>query len=384
MSRPSGTSATPGSTTPTGRRLVDLDDHPLHVLGYSEAVVGRLSRGRAAGASSVLDSRAAGPDPGAHLVLGATLGLLPRRSSSARDSRRRRSTTSASTRPTTTTAASPMPRPSFRETTEDEILVSTYTCHPGLANDGVSGMVVAALLVEVPAPRDVAPHGPPAARAGHDRCDRLACRKRGSPTDAPRAGVVVSCLGDRGPLIAKHSRRGDSTIDRAAALVVTEAGGIRATVPRRGAPTNGSSARRDSTFPSSLSRGPRTATSPSITPPQTTSRCSTRRRSPGRSRRSPAIIDVVDRDDRLVNLCRRANRGSASAGSIRRSAAGAAGADEALVPAFLWVLNLSDGRHSLLEIADRSALPFCSPVRGRRDPCSPRACSRSSTRMSAS
>jgi aminopeptidase-like protein len=28
--------------------------------------------------------------------------------------------------------------------------------------------------------------------------------------------------------------------------------------------------------------------------------------------------------------------------------------------ALLWVLNLSDGRHSLLDIAERSGLPFAS------------------------
>jgi len=28
------------------------------------------------------------------------------------------------------------------------------------------------------------------------------------------------------------------------------------------------------------------------------------------------------------------------------------------IPARLWVLNLSDGEHSLLDLADRSGLPF--------------------------
>jgi winged helix-turn-helix len=34
--------------------------------------------------------------------------------------------------------------------------------------------------------------------------------------------------------------------------------------------------------------------------------------------------------------------------------------------ALLWVLNFSDGRHSLLDIAERAALPF-STIRGAAD-----------------
>jgi aminopeptidase-like protein len=36
-------------------------------------------------------------------------------------------------------------------------------------------------------------------------------------------------------------------------------------------------------------------------------------------------------------------------------------------PALLWVLNLSDGRHSLLDIAERAGLGF-QPVRQARHP----------------
>ena len=34
--------------------------------------------------------------------------------------------------------------------------------------------------------------------------------------------------------------------------------------------------------------------------------------------------------------------------------------------ALLWVLNLSDGQHSLLDIAERSALPFTTLLQAAR------------------
>lgn len=98
-----------------------------------------------------------------------------------------------------------------------EVLISTYTCHPSLANNELSGPLVAAFLYRrlaaierrrltyrfVWLPETI---GSLAylARFGEHFRRRLV------------AGYVASCIGDRGPLTFKRSRRGDTAADRAA------------------------------------------------------------------------------------------------------------------------------------------------------------------------
>jgi aminopeptidase-like protein len=67
-------------------------------------------------------------------------------------------------------------------------------------------------------------------------------------------------------------------------------------------------------------------------------------------------LDILERDRRLVNL---RPKGEPQLG--RRGLYGAIGGDRDAWTqnmAMLWTLNLSDGRHSLLEIAERASLPF--------------------------
>ena len=69
------------------------------------------------------------------------------------------------------------------------------------------------------------------------------------------------------------------------------------------------------------------------------------------------IIDVLDGNQRYVNL---EPYGEPQLGSrgLYRATGGTHIADLQL--ALLWVLNLSDGRHSLLDIAETSRMPFAS------------------------
>src|SRR5258707_1798735 len=108
-------------------------------------------------------------------------------------------------------------------TTTDEILISVHSCHPSLANDNLSGMAVGAFLAKHLAdqPRKhtlrflfipgtigsitwLAEHESDARRIRH--------------------GLVLSCLGDRGHLTYKRSRRGAAAVDRPAAQVLALAG----------------------------------------------------------------------------------------------------------------------------------------------------------------
>lgn len=100
-----------------------------------------------------------------------------------------------------------------------EVLVTTHTCHPSLANDNLSGIAVA---TEVARQLAAVAHrftyrflfipgtiGAITWLATHsDVVERIHC------------GLVLTGLGDAGGFTYKRSRRGDTVMDRAAALVV--------------------------------------------------------------------------------------------------------------------------------------------------------------------
>lgn len=98
--------------------------------------------------------------------------------------------------------------------TTDEILISCHSCHPSLCNDNLSGLVLSTFL----------------ARQLQSATHRYSYRflfipgTIGSITwlalheeqvDLIKHGLVVACVGDSGALTYKRSRRGDAEIDRA-------------------------------------------------------------------------------------------------------------------------------------------------------------------------
>ena len=98
-------------------------------------------------------------------------------------------------------------------TSEEEVFVSAHTCHPSLANDNLSGLVVSALLARHLATRErrytwrflfaPATIGPIAwAATNRDVLPRI------------RHGLVLSLLGDPHPFTYKLSRDGELPIDR--------------------------------------------------------------------------------------------------------------------------------------------------------------------------
>jgi aminopeptidase-like protein len=105
----------------------------------------------------------------------------------------------------------------------DEVLLSTHCCHPSLANDNLSGMVLSATLARLIA--GMSPRytyrflfvpgtiGSIAWLALNEaRARRIA------------HGLVVACVGDAGKLTYKRSRRGDAEIDRATIQVLAHGG----------------------------------------------------------------------------------------------------------------------------------------------------------------
>jgi aminopeptidase-like protein len=69
------------------------------------------------------------------------------------------------------------------------------------------------------------------------------------------------------------------------------------------------------------------------------------------------VLETLERNARFANLSPKGEPQLGKRG-LYRSVGGGSSREAAL----LWVLNLSDGRHDLLAIAERSGLPFDAVV----------------------
>jgi aminopeptidase-like protein len=337
----------------SGRRIVDARDHPLHILGYSAAV----------------ETRITGRELQEHLwSLPERPELIPARTSywerrwgfcladTVRRTIRDDELYDVHIEATHDEAGSM----TYGEgvvagRTDDELLLSTYVCHPGLANDGVSGIVAVALLGRY-APARTLHHSVRLlfAPATIGAIAWLALNEK--HLDRIKGGAVVSCVGDSGPLHVKRSRRGDTAIDRAGVLLAQELGGaVRPFEPW------GTDERQFDSPGYDLPIIAVTRTPHGEFPEHHTSADDLAFLDPTALAESvhalARILDAVDRDRRLVNLLPKGEPRLGERGLYPTLSAGVPGA-ERFVQALLWVLSLSDGRHSLLDVAERSGIPF--------------------------
>jgi aminopeptidase-like protein len=236
----------------------------------------------------------------------------------------------------------------------DEILISVHSCHPSLANDNLSGMAVATYLARLLAagarhhtfrflfiPGTI---GSITWLAGHE-----------PETKRIRHGLVLSCLGDAGPSTYKRSRRGDTLVDRAAAHVLRQGGAhtLLDFVPY------GYDERQYCSPGFDLPVGCLTRTPNGRFPEYHTSADNLDFVRPEALEDSLEkclrIVEILERDGAYLNLSPKCEPQLGRRGLYR-----ATGGRE--LPGFemalLWVLNLSDGRHSLLDIAERAGVPF--------------------------
>jgi aminopeptidase-like protein len=239
--------------------------------------------------------------------------------------------------------------------TAEEVLVSTHTCHPSLANDNCSGIAVATWLA--------------ATLAGVDH--RYTYRFVFAPgtigsivwlsrneerVGLVRHGLVLSNLGDRGDFTYKRSRRGDADVDRAAATVLRQHPGstLHDFTPY------GYDERQYCSPGFDLPVGSLSRTSWGQYREYHTSADDLSFVTPdaleGSLRVCLELFDALERDDRYVNTSPKGEPQLGRRGLY--SALGGAPHDRDRELALLWVLNLSDGEHSLLDIADRSGLGF--------------------------
>lgn len=242
--------------------------------------------------------------------------------------------------------------------TNDEILISTHTCHPSLCNDNLSGVALAVFLAE---------HLQSCQRRYSYRflfvpgtigaITWLAKNEETIPRI--RHGLVLTGVGDSGSLHYKKSRDGRVEIDRAVAHVLQHSGqphqllefspygyderqfcspGINLPVGRLTRTPHGTFAEYhtsaddlDFIHASKLGEAFTTCLD---------------------------VFSLLENNRTFVNLNPKCEPQLGKRG-LYRAIGGQAGSEESEM-AMLWVLNLSDGSNSLLDIAERSDIRFAT------------------------
>jgi aminopeptidase-like protein len=240
---------------------------------------------------------------------------------------------------------------------EEEVLLSTYVCHPSLANDNVSGIALLAALGAHLVERRL--HRTHRLLFSPGTLGPLAWLSRNlERLDRIRAGMVVACVGDPGPLRYKRSRAGDAAVDRAAAYVLRGRPGsmVDDFVPWGGDERQFCSPGFD------LPVGALTRTPHGLFPEYHSSADDLdliTAESLGDSLAATLeILDVLEGDRMYVSRNPYGEPQLGRRGLYREVSSGAPREEESFQRAILWVLNLADGGHSLLDVAERADLPF--------------------------
>ena len=99
---------------------------------------------------------------------------------------------------------------------EKEILLSTYVCHPSLANDNLSGPALTSLLYQILAQTNLR-YTYRFVFVPETLGTLVYLSKHGEHMERNlRAGYVVTCVGNSGPYTYKRSRQGNSIADKVA------------------------------------------------------------------------------------------------------------------------------------------------------------------------
>lgn len=235
--------------------------------------------------------------------------------------------------------------------TADEVMFSTYACHPSLCNDNLSGVVLTATLAKYL--RRMPLRYSYRFLFGPGTIGPLCWLwKNEAQVGRIKHGLVVSCAGDPGSPTYKRSRHEDAEVDQAAANVVRAVGGsVLPFEPWGGDERQFSSPGFDLPF------GALTRTPPDRFPGYHSSADNLDFVRPeflaDSFQRCLEIVDVLETNGRYLNLNPKGEPQLGKRG-LYRSIAGGSSVEKAL----LWVLNLSDGEHSLLDISDRSGIPY--------------------------
>ncbi|HKP56857.1 MAG TPA: DUF4910 domain-containing protein [Polyangiales bacterium] len=240
--------------------------------------------------------------------------------------------------------------------TEDEILISAHTCHPSLCDDNLTGLAIASFLARELSQAAVRRYTLRFLFApGTIGAITWLARNRERAAHI-KHGLTLTCLGDSHPFTYKKTVLGGAEIDRAVAAVLAHSGLPHQLIeffpygyderqynsPGFRLPVGSLMRGRHGKFPEYHT----SADNPSLVAPERMAESLGVLRS---------LIALLDGNATYQNL---APWGEPQLGKrgLYKALGGADIPDLQL--ALLWVLNLSDGAHSLLDIAERSQMDF--------------------------
>ncbi|MDJ0753669.1 MAG: DUF4910 domain-containing protein [Ardenticatenaceae bacterium] len=337
---------------PDGRRIIDFEDHSLHVLNYSTPVHKKVPLQEL---QAHLHSLPEHPDwiPYRTSYYQKNWGFcLPDRLRESLPEGMYEVCIDSTLEPGHLTYGECF----LPGTSDEEILFSSHICHPSLANDNLSGVVLAVFL----------------ARALQGKTHRYGYRFLFAPgtigsitwlaqnqhrVQRVKHGLVIACVGDPGRLTYKKSRQGSAEIDQAAAYVLERSGEDYEIVDFS---PYGYDERQYCSPGFNLAVGSLTRTPHGRFPEYHTSADNLDFIQPEALLNSlnkyQRVVDVLEKNRTFRNLNPFCEPQLGKRGLY--SALGGRPDSQTRQLAMLWVLNLSDGRHSLLEIARRSEVDF--------------------------
>lgn len=238
---------------------------------------------------------------------------------------------------------------------DEEILISCHACHPSLCNDNLSGVSVATYVAKHLAGVEL--------RYSYrflfipgtiGSITWLSLNE--SRTDRIRHGVVLTGVGDRGNFTYKKSRRGETEIDRAFAHALRHSGQLHAIEefspygyderqygsPGFNLPVGCLMRTPHGKYPEYHTSADNLDFVDSASLGETFNLCM-------------SVFRLLENNRTYLNLSPKCEPQLG-----KRGLYGAIGGRDVKTSelAMLWVLNLSDGAHSLLDIAERSGMAF--------------------------
>jgi aminopeptidase-like protein len=232
----------------------------------------------------------------------------------------------------------------------EEILISCHACHPSLCNDNLSGVGLATFLARFLSSRRSRYSYRFLFLPGTIGAITWLCLNEGQTSNI-RHGLVITGVGDPGEITYKKSRRGNEEIDRAACHVLRHSEEDYTIIDFSPC---GYDERQYCSPGFNLPVGRLSRTPGGEYPEYHTSADSldfVQSKYLGDSfTKTLAIIDILESNRSYLNLNAKCEP------QLSKRRLGSESRTRTL--AMQWVLNFSDGRHSLLDIVERSNLRF--------------------------
>jgi aminopeptidase-like protein len=239
---------------------------------------------------------------------------------------------------------------------EDEVLISCHCCHPSLCNDNLSGMALATFLAKHLSGQSLRYTYRFLFVPGTIGSISWLCQNE-QRTKNIKHGLVVACVGDRGRVTYKRSRKGNAEIDRAVLHLLKhshEEYNVKDYSPY------GYDERQYCSPGFDLAVGSLTRTPYGEYPEYHTSADNLEFVRPEALADSfskyLAVIEILEHNKKFRNTNPKCEPQLGKRGIY--GIIGGKKDIERLEMALLWVLNLSDNHHTLLDIAERADMDF--------------------------